>query len=687
MLFQKAQKRQNCLLILSLLCFAGYAAICLLSGANVFTMAAFFVGIPFYLVFPGLLLADLFGPFRHGMRALLTMLYGTGFFAALVCLSVRLGQIWLLRTAPLVLSAFFLVRAYRNNNKRLIPSFNASQRFSAVCGIFAVGVLCLLFALAHSAENAHPLVAGAIDLNRDLLWNIGNGNAFTMAFPPQDIRFSEVRFSYHYLTEILAAGLCLVSGASSYDVFVFFSGPVFLSAELLAAYCLGRCFYFDVRKKAAAFPVLMFGFQCASLWAVADIGESIFGNTLLKHLLTNINSQATAVVYLSVFCVVFITAARLKFAIDWRFFLAGLSSFFMMTYAKGPQAALLLCAFIAAMVLILVFQKPCYFKAGLFLCGVSAVFVGVYPLLYASGANSSMAFSAYAMQYTWTHQMLTPLRGWLLEHVPVSPYVWLALTGVLNVFLMLPFQTALWIRAIPKAVTGITRLDAGRVLAHAAAFGGFLAYHIFLHPNSSQVYFALLAMIFASLLAVDELYRLRKKTLFSGFAILCAAVGLCSALFMAGTYSVKGAHQLLATAGVASDTVGAGAVTAQDEEAMNWLKANSDKSTVFATNRTSSTPDTTDGISNVYSALSARQGYMEGWTYAVSNMGVSQTVVEHKQQVNNALFSGTLSFEQISELCAQEGITCLIYAKAYPGVAPAVSPDFENENVAVYLMN
>ena len=186
-----------------------------------------------------------------------------------------------------------------------------------------------------------------------------------------------------------------------------------------------------------------------------------------------------------------------------------------------------------AMVLILVFQKPCYFKAGLFLCGVSAVFVGVYPLLYASGANSSMAFSAYAMQYTWTHQMLTPLRGWLLEHVPVSPYVWLALTGVLNVFLMLPFQTALWFRAIPKAVAGITRLDAGRLLAHAAAFGGFLAYHIFLHPNSSQVYFALLAMIFASLLAVDELYRLRKKTLFfrlcnpvrGGGALLCTVYG------------------------------------------------------------------------------------------------------------------------------------------------------------------
>lgn len=684
MYFEKTDKRPKMLVLVSVLCFAVYAAVCLLSGARAASMVAFFICIPFYLVIPGLFWADVLGPFRHGLRALLAMLYGTGFFAALVCLSVRLGQVWLLRLVPPLVCVVFLFQKMRKGT-RLKEIDACIQRRSVLYFTAGVSVLCVLFALFHSAENAHPMVAGSIDLNRDLLWNIGNGNAFTIAFPPQDIRFSQVRFSYHYLTEILAAGLCMVSGASSYDVFVFFSGPVFLSAEVLAAYCLGRCFYFDNRKKAAAFPVLLFGFQCASLWSVAARGESLFGNTLLKHLVTNINSQATAVVYLSIFCVLFITAARLKFVIDWRFFLAALSAFFMMTYAKGPQAALLLCGFTVAMGIILLFQKPCYWKASLFLCGVLAVFAGIYPLLFASGANSSMAFSAYAMQYTWTHQMLTPLRGWLLEHVPVSPYVWLALTGVLNTFLMLPFQTVLWFRGVPKALTNLTRLDAGRLLAHATAFGGFLAYHIFLHPNSSQVYFALLAMIFVSLLAVDELDRLQKKTVFSGLALLCGCVGLATTFFMVGTYGAQGVHQLLATTGVVEDFAGEGAVTAQDEEAMEWLKANTDCTLTFATNRTSSTPSVVDGISNVYSALSARQGYMEGWTYAVSNMGVSQALVEHKQQVNGALFSGELSAEQQRELCAAEKITCLIYAKNYPGNAPAGEPAFENESVAIYL--
>lgn len=91
--------------------------------------------------------------------------------------------------------------------------------------------------------NPHPAAAGAAALDRDLLWNVGNAEAFCKAFPAQDIRFAGVRFSYHYLTELLTAPLSLVSGASCYDLFAFFLPPVFLAGEIAALYWLGLILY------------------------------------------------------------------------------------------------------------------------------------------------------------------------------------------------------------------------------------------------------------------------------------------------------------------------------------------------------------------------------------------------------------------------------------------------------------
>ena len=70
--------------------------------------------------------------------------------------------------------------------------------------LLLVWAVCLaLCTCALCARNPHPMAAGTATLNEDMLWNIGNANAFQLQFPPEDIRFSEVRFAYHYLTEMI----------------------------------------------------------------------------------------------------------------------------------------------------------------------------------------------------------------------------------------------------------------------------------------------------------------------------------------------------------------------------------------------------------------------------------------------------------------------------------------------------
>lgn len=66
-----------------------------------------------------------------------------------------------------------------------------------------------------------------------------------------------------------------------------------------------------------------------------------------------------------------------------------------------------------------------------------------------------------------------------------------------------------------------------------------------------------------------------------------------------------------------------------------------------------------DGISSLYTAMSGRQAYMEGYTYAVTNMGVSEAVVAQKQAVNTALFDASTAPEEVLRLCAENGIDYL----------------------------
>ena len=663
-------------------CLAGYGGIGALSGADWLAGARFFLLAGLDLILPGWLLARRLGPRAPGLTPLLTAVYGCALLGVCFCAGVRLGVPGMVYL-PTAAAALLAWLEWREGHRPALPALPVG--FLSLAALWAL--LCLFFALTFTARNAHPMAAGSLVPDRDLLWNVGNAEAFLDMFPPLDLRFDGVRFSYHYLTELLAAALALASGAGCYDVFFCFAGPLFLLGELSALYGLGLVFYQGRARRAAVLPVLLIGFQCASLWRAWPTGDGIFGNTLLRHLTTNINAQATAVVFFSAFLALFAAISRQHFAVGPRWWVAYFLAFGLFTLAKGPQAAIALCALAAAMVFVLLFQRPRYGRALLCLLGTGALFAGMYRLLYSAGANTSMVFSLFAMEKTLAYQVLAPLTDRLCALLPGTGYFWLTSIGVLDSFLMLPFQFVLWLRGVPAALRQLPRLDPAHILAHAATVGGFLAYHLFWHESSSQIYFALFAMLTMTLLAAEQLPRLRRISPFSLIGWLCGAAGLCTAVCMALALCRGGTAQLLRTAGLRAKAELPAAVTASDEAAAAWLRDNAPAGTVFATDRTSSAPPpaSEDGISNVYTAFSGVQCYMEGWTYAMSNMGVEASVVEHRRAVVAALFDPAADPEQVAELCRREGITCLVDSKRWPGqVCAGLTPDYENADVAIY---
>lgn len=65
---------------------------------------------------------------------------------------------------------------------------------------------------------------------------------------------------------------------------------------------------------------------------------------------------------------------------------------------------------------------------------------------------------------------------------------------------------------------------------------------------------------------------------------------------------------------------------------------------------------------------------MEGYTYAVTNMGVSEAVVAQKQAVNTALFDASTAPEEVLRLCAENGIDYLGLFQTVSGATQASYP-------------
>lgn len=668
--------------VCTVILLVGYIGIITVCGADPLAMLRFFIAAVFWLILPGWSLAAILAP-RASSLSLFVIVYGAGFLAAVQCIAARFGAFWLIWLIPPMVGLSGI--AYRFRNQQGVFHRIGSLVRSLLSGPWGTlwAGLCLAYAICCSAVNPHPLQAGAAALDRDFLWNIGNAEALMRNFPAEDLRVSGIRLAYHYLTELLWAALARVSGAKLFDVYFYFAGPLFLIAELLALQVLASCCWPEHRWAKSRYLALVFGFSCLSMWKVLPNGLSLFGNTLLAHLITNVNSQATALPFFAgAFCM-YATLARNGMRGNGKQWLALFVSFALLCVAKGPQAALLLCGLVAVSALLLLLRRIYFLPTLGGLVGLGLIFAALYKFLYAAGTGS-MEFSIFAMRETLVYRVLSPLTDKLCTLLPGSGYFWLLCLGVCDTFCMLPFQCMLCLYALPAAFHRLRQPDPARLLAAALSVGGMLAYHLFYHSSSSQIYFALLAMLCLSLLAAGAPERLPH-----GWkripVVLTGVAGLITTICLVFSFTGRAVPSIAACIGLSSSPTSDMAVTSGDETAMQWFRENSSPTDIFTTNRISGTPSMIDAISNVYTGLSGRQAYLEGWTYAATNMGVSKEILDYKRWINEELTGGTLTGTEARKLAEEEGIQWMILAKAWPGNAPNdVFPVYENKDVAIY---
>ena len=668
---------------LILFCLIVYALLVKVSGGSLFGMFVFWLYLLGYLYLPGRLLWRLTGlkePLGADMRLPGAVLLGTGFLCVLYCFCMRLGALPVLRVLPPLAASAELALFWRP--RRTAARLRDRWHDGAALSWGALyAVLVLLYAFCVVVKNARPSAAGGILPNQDLLWNIGNANSFAIAFPPQDIRFSQVRLTYHYLTEMTEGILAIVSGLPAYDLIAFYAGPAVLAALLAGLFALGGSFYRGNRKKTAFFVFGLFLLGDASLFAALTNGRGLFWNYLLYYLVTNINAQATALLFTAIFLVLFFEMSRRRFDVSLRYLGVFFGSFVLLCFAKGPVAAILLCSFAVTMLFELC-RRPRCGRALAALAGPLAIFALIYKTFYAAGVNTSMHLGTKTFEMSFFAPALSALWN-------RNIYVWYAALPVFAALILLcmaPLQFTLYLRGLGPDLRGILRLPAERLIVNGIAVGGAVAYFIFWHPSYSQIYFVLFALFAINLLAADRVGKPVRKTLRAVLAVF-ACVGLLTTAVLDVNFVGSGSRQLLRNLDVIARYPYPAVASPEDEDAMEWLRANTDTGITFATNRINTFPQGNEGVSCIYTALSGRQAYMEGTTYAITNMGVSEPVVRKKRNVNLMLFDAATSAEQVRELADENDIDYLVVSLQFPADTAHLAAFplvYENAGVQIY---
>lgn len=646
--------------------FAVYVRLVVYGGGSISEMAIIWSYLICCVYVPGLCLNRLTKADHQFTDILIgiNILLGTGFFCAVYCVAMRLHIKWILFVLPMSLTVIYLILSPKEKEKKAPIS---PDKWLLILLFFA---LLLLYTFSGVVKNALPSKVGDTLLNPDILWNIGNANSFTLRFIPEDIRYSGVQLHYHYLTELFAGALSWLTGISAYNIISFYLQPAVLICVIICLYSFGKS-YFQNEKKALFFTFSMFLFGCVSMWNTFLTGRSPLWNDNAYHIITNVNSQATAVIFLSIFSAMFIQLLDKGFKPNFMQFCLWIASFFMLSFAKGPVAAIVVIGAVLTVFWIFL-QRKTNFKGLMCVAIMGVLFYAIYSVFFASGANTSMAFNIWGtLSKTAFGSFLESLIGnkilWYFAHFAVM---------AIMIILVSPLQGFLYYVGLGKDIKNIFHLSGKKLWINSVIAGGFLAYFLFDHYAMSQVYFLFLALFFMHLFAVDTIWSLKSKTV-KNIAIVLGGIAFVTNAFIYTNLIGSGTRFLARNLGIIEKYPYSVVANCDDQLAMEFLKNNSGDNSLFATNRIHANLATKNGVSNIYSAFSSRQCYMEGYAYALTNMGVPYFVVEQRKEINSALFSPETDTNELKNLCEKTGITHLVYSSQFEGSDERINEVFD----------
>ena len=566
---------------------------------------------------------------RLSTRMIIGCFSGWALCVLLVYLSSLINtDILLMLCGPAMTLIWILKTFVRKNDPALgRKSFNVDGISPAFC-IFAVLVLffCLLntqyqYLMPPGGEVA--FVAG------DRAYHMGLVNAISHGFPFISPWVSGKVIEYHIFTDVMLSIPVSLFGVDS-DVIIQSFAP------MLTAYCMGLSLYAFFREmssrpeRAGIYCLIFF---MSSVYITRRWSSSI----AFKFLFTNANNAGFAIGA---------TLALMLLLRKWyeeygkgngthyRYGLLALAFVMLITGIKGPVGAVVIAGIWGTILLGLIMRK---LPAKMMLPAVvlTAGFLFIYfTVLGASGqvnqaGGASIEFCAISNIAFWKKALVGLMKAWGIPKILRLPVVF----GVFMMFFFTVFFVPFcigYVRELFLVLSGKKGYDPVRILVYAMAFVGFAAMMMLHYTGHNEIYFGLVTVAFAPVISfwfIEDMEDRLKKTaggiVLKGTMVLMCITLVLTSVSMIGFFArkipegVKYANQAMPYSMYVS-------VSRDEYRAMKWIRENTEKDALLASDRYYSvplekyTPDNRWQSSFfLYEVYSNRSSYISGSAYSL----------------------------------------------------------------------
>ena len=605
------------------------------------------------------------------------------------------SDILLYISGPLI-SFLYLLRLIRDTDYHSVfKEINISKLSPAFC-IFAV--LVLFYCSAGVQYNyMSPSVADFTIMNSDKAYHIGLINSLSHDYPMQSPWVSGRYITYHIFSEIiLSIPVRLFSAPADFMMLSF--GPLWTALVIsLSVYCFYREMS-SVPKRAGVYSLLL---MLSNIYITRDANTSL----AFKFALENDNSSGYGVAATLISLVAFkkwYESFKANSPEKWKYF-ALFTAFIMLTTGiKGPMGAVIIASALGTILLGVVLRKVSP-KALVPVLVSSAGFVFVYKtVLNGRGTQNAtgesiFAFAKIADIAFWKKPLVETLKAMGLSTGMRLGIVMLVFLVFFFTIYFLPFCIG-YIREVFLVISGKKPYEPYRVIVYAACAVGFLLMMVMNYAGHSQVYFGLVTVFLAPMVAlwfIEDLERNRDSSKASKVLLrIVVSVMSISMIITSATladYMMERIDGAISGANINRTPNKYMSISNEEYKAMIWLSENTEKDALLATDRYYSVSPEKYNVENrwdnrffLYSDYSNRFTYISGSGYNIpdSDYELRKEMID----TNKKLYDVTN--EKRGDLARELGVDYVVVSKRFTEVEDLSNKDYKkcysNNEIDIY---
>jgi len=637
----------------------------------------FFASQVVYTLLPGFTLLILISPQTDLVKTLIiSYMLGMGVVIGEYFLFYALGLQEHLALCLSIVAALCVLTLFLKRKR--IRQIRMDVSSSMAYGVLLAALLTAVLVLTITQYNTPDV--GPNDrmyLYHDMAWNVGNVSGLEMGFPIMDIHVDGFTFGYHYFSNVFAAVFKNILGFSAYTVYVkmlaivqvlVFTGGYYLLFSLLS-----KNKWLVVAFAAAAIlcdqvlPAHMFWYAFASPVSMGlSLGAAYYFLRFTKKMGTAGAKDGDFILFLVLLGIAVGTKTLLAAGIMAG---AGLTILAQIWYKRENIKNMVVCGIMLVLTACVLFFSMIYGTYAF--NSMQRAFAAIMTM------NPPEYYLTALETFNRTPDLLVKLISYpifLIEHYLVM------VAAVVLTLVSLNKKNPLGKRVKFFLLSGIVV--------------GFVAASVIYQPGMSNLFFLMGIIplcVFALLNLANEGFTDIKndkieKRILAGLIAVILGFTIFNTLSSLKTERESGLPNWVGReASQPYDSI-----SEEEYAGMLWLKNNTEKNAVFASDRQHYllTESLADARYYYYTAFSERQCYLEGYNYISTHEKDFVTIIDERFRRMKRVFAGN---EQALEELIASGVDYLVVTRfIHPEFKLAErfgSVAFENEGITIYRLN